>query len=282
MRFLLGGLIGLVCVAAVTADETYRIRLRIEPDVDKSTDVKDESGQEVDQRILDDKGKELKKNHGKQVFKSEYTETVLKAEKGKPVKYRRVYRKARVGDGKEDFQLPHEGKKVLFEKTNKGWEVSAEEGKPLPSGTVKELSKQASQSILDSLTPLLPNRAVKVGETWSVSGKQAQAISPGAEIDTKRSKGSGKLVKVYRKGKRLFGMLELNAELVLVVPGKGSEMKITLEGTADAVIDGSDTQGSYKTNLTIAGKVVVEMDGKKITRGGTTRGHLQTTISAQK
>jgi hypothetical protein len=282
MRYLLGGLIGLLCVAAGAAQETYRIRLRLEPDVGKSIDVKEESGQEVDQRILDEKGKELKKNQAKQVHREEYTHTVLKSDKGKPVKYRRVYRKASISDDKQNFSLPHEGKKVLFEKTKTGWEVNSEDRKGLPAGTIKELSKHAGQSIVDSITPLLPDRAVKVGESWSVSGKQAQAIAPDAPIDTKRSKGSGKLIKVYRKGKRLFGVLVFKAELVLMVPGAGSEMKIAMEGTADAIIDGSDTEGSYTTNLTITGKMVDEKDGKKITRGGTTKGYHKAAVSSQK
>jgi hypothetical protein len=89
-------------------------------------------------------------------------------------------------------------------------------------------------------------------------------------------------VKVYRKGKRLFGVIEFEAELIIKFKDKDSAGKIALRGSVDAVIDGSDTEGTYKIDTTITGQNVVVEEGKKFTVGGTTKGGMRVTVSAQK
>jgi hypothetical protein len=279
MRRSCVALIVLLLLVSAGKAQTYKIQLRIDPDEKKSVSIHSTSEQDVDSRIRDADGKEVKKRQFKHSLVEEYTETVLEKGDKRPGKFRRVYSKA--VDGKKE--LPHQGRKLRYEKQAAGYKVSAEDDKDLPDAVAKRLGAEAAgQTLLDSITPLLPDKPVKVGETWTVSGKALAAAVQGATLDVDKSKGSGKLVKVYRKGKRLFGVIEFKEDLILKFKDKESTGKVAIRGSVDAVIDGSDTEGTYQTNLTITGQNVVEKDSKKFTVGGTTKASTRVTVSAQK
>ncbi len=288
MRFLFTCLIGLSCTSPLAAEETYRIRLRTSPDVGKTNDQKVEDSMETRWRFIDDKGKEVRKELVEIARQEEYAETVLKADKDKVIQFQRLYRKARDSHGKKEQKAGHDGQTILFEKAEKGWRVTYKGGKKLPDGD--RLSEEAEDKwLLTPILPLLPGKAVKVGEKWRVDAKAVQASarhpSPTSkdEVEVKLSKtAGGKLVKVYRKGKRLFGVMEIEAEVDFVSKGKSGTHKLAIKVNIDAVIDGSDTQGSYKWKMDSMAKAIVEQDGKKTTFNATTKGVREITVSPEK
>jgi hypothetical protein len=293
MHILLRSLVALsfMHTGVAVAEDTYHIRLRVVPEAGKSIDVKTESYQELNSRTTDHKGKEVSKFQYKVGARLEFTETLVKAESGKPVKFHRVYRKAQASVGKKNDKLPFEGKQVQFEKKGKAWHVRYQNGKELPDGFGDGLSQEIEKSHLAAwFLPLLPTMPVKVGATWPLDHKAVKAMllppehPPTVTIDPKRSKG--KLVKVYRKGKQLFGVLEITAEATSMVAEDETKtkgiLKLTLKAIADTLIDGSDTQGSYKSDITWKGEGVGEVDGKKITAQSMTQQRFQMTISPQK
>jgi hypothetical protein len=299
MRLLLCSLIGLGCIGPALTEETYRIRLRAVPDVGKSIDVKAESYEDLNGLATDEKGKEVKKVQIKTGARQEYTEMVEKVEKGQPVKFHRVYHKARVRfEMKKKYEkAPYEGKKVLFVKKAKGWQVTDQGGKELPDGSGEVLGVQAELGHLNWILPLLPDKAVKVGETWAVDDKMVRAmllatLPPAAreeKVDVKGTKGSGKLVKVYRKGKRVFGVLEISADVGLKPPITEAEaakatvtFKSILKASVDAVIDGSDTECNYSLTLTSTLKFTGKENGKILNGGNTTKHYVGATVSTQK
>jgi hypothetical protein len=77
------------------------------------------------------------------------------------------------------------------------------------------------------------------------------------ELDAKKVKGTGKLVKVYDKDGHKYGVMEVTIELPLLKMGtpagakplgEGSFMKLDL--TADGCIDGSVVSGGMKGKMT--------------------------------
>jgi hypothetical protein len=163
--------------------QTHKIQLRIDPDEKKTVSILSTSDQDVDSRVRDSDGKEVDKRQFKRSIVEEYTDTVLEKGDKRPRKFRRLYSKAEQGDGKKK-PLPYQGRKVLFEKQPDGYKVTAADDKDLPEMLARGLGKQAGgQTLLDSVTPLLPDKAVKAGETWTVSGKALANVAQGATLD---------------------------------------------------------------------------------------------------
>src|SRR5581483_9656401 len=113
----------------------------------------------------------------------------------------------------------------------------------------------------------LPGKPVKVGDGWTIDvGKVAGELGEsGMVIDEKKSAAAGKLTKVYDKGGKKFGVIEVTMELVVTklkgaqeVPLKdGSKLTITL--TLDGCIDGSEATGAGKMTMkgNLAGEFLI-------------------------
>src|SRR5262249_39607820 len=113
----------------------------------------------------------------------------------------------------------------------------------------------------DPFQELMTDKAVKVGQTWDVSGKKVAAFIGDKGIDTDKSKGKGKLVKANKKGDAQWGTIEVTADVDLKIENVPS--KATLSITLDAPIDGSGATGKLEAKITLNQKRQVEENGKK-------------------
>jgi hypothetical protein len=266
----------LAALAGPASGESYSLKFRTVPDAGKSVLVREESRQEVDTVVKED-GKEIKRERLTLGDVAEYTQAVQKAKGGLPLKFTNEYTKAETARNGMKFPLPWQGRKVPFELAD-GKLTSKAEGKPLPKDAVAVLEKQAAARFIDTVLPLLPEKAVEVGDTWKVPAKKAVS---GLKVpfDEKHTEASGKLIKVYEKGGVKFAVVELQASVALKgVDGGKLDYKVRI----DAAIDGKSTRGSYRADLTITGARPIEVKERKLTANGTTRGTVTLEVSEQK
>jgi hypothetical protein len=263
-------LAALALTAGARADDTYTIKLKHGPDVGKSvtitdTDTKTQSNKvsDSDGKVIDDGKKRTEK------LDEVYTETVLARGDKDATKYKRAYEKAtRTRDGKAEARS-YEGRTVLFEKKGDKFTVTAEGDKPLSKEDLEELTRKANDVDTSRDEIFLPGKAVKVGDTWKVEGKDlVKTLGKGGNLDPEHSSAEGKLVKVYKKDNHQFGVIEMTLKLApAATPGikyektPVVEMKVTL----DAAIDGSTTAGVMSMTGSMAAKGTAEAGGKTFT-----------------
>lgn len=192
-----------------------------------------------------------------------YTEEVLDRPDGakRATKLKRTYEKAEGQDKGQaaDYQLA--GKTVVIEKGKDKYTFGID-GKPLTGQAAdkldKEFNKKKSDTEMEDV--VLPKKPVKVGDSWDIDAKQlVEAFAEdGMELDTKKVKGTGKLVKVYDKGGCKNGVMEITIELPLLkmATGPGDAKALTagsfmkLEMTADGCIDGTVSGGTMTGKMT--------------------------------
>jgi hypothetical protein len=188
-----------------------------------------------------------------------YTEEVVTRPAGakRATKLRRTYETAeRTKNGeKEDLALA--GKTVVIEKAGDGYTITVD-GKE-PTGQAADLLKKEfrKEKQVDD-EDLLPKQPVKVGGTWKIDLDQLAKDAEGElDIDVAKSTGTGKLVKVYDKGGKKFGVMEVTFDLVVNKAGGGGQevelkagSKMKVVAVMDACIDGSSADGTGKITTT--------------------------------
>jgi hypothetical protein len=200
-----------------------------------------------------------------------FRETVVEKPEGqRPTRLERQYDQAAAGAEGELKPLAFEGKTVLIGekdgqygfKVKGGDDVAGEDAAPLEREFNKDKDDKAG---LDKL--LMPQKAVKVGETWKVPVEvliKIFAKKGGTEFDADRATGTGKLIRVYKQGGKQFGVFDFQVEL----PLKAIEMekkqfkaeagsKITFAISQDVCIDGSDASYTMTIALHIHGVAAV-------------------------
>jgi hypothetical protein len=262
-----------VCALALApfawaADESYTIKIKRFPAPGKSITVRDSSKTSSSAKVTDADGKVLNDKRQQEGAQEEYTETTIEKGDKAPKKFKRFYRKARADKGKGSKAEPYEGKVILYELKDGKYHVSVEGKDELPAKSLDKLAKQADDRLKEDVdTVLLPGKPVKVGDTWAIPGKKLATL-PIPGIDPARSKGEGRLVKVYTKGGRQWGTLYIRATLLL---GKLEKLEfdppgsMMVEGTLDTPIDGSSAARRLNATLTLAGKAKVEEAGQRLT-----------------
>ncbi|HEX3149234.1 MAG TPA: hypothetical protein VHR66_14265 [Gemmataceae bacterium] len=202
-------------------------------------------------------GMEQKKDESASVSVS-YTEEILAKPTGakKATKIKRVYKSAEMikDDTKEDLGLA--GKAVLIEKTGDTYKITAD-GQELTGTAATILGKEFRKEKQSSDADFLPSGPVKVGATWKIDvSKIAKDASADLDVNVDKSSGTGKLVKVYDKDGRKFGVLEIKMELALNKIGPadqsielkdGAKLDLTLE--LDLCIDGSSSAATQKMTV---------------------------------
>src|SRR5262249_38776204 len=156
-----------------------------------------------------------------------------------------AYEKAtRTRNGKTEPRS-YEGRTIVFEEKDGKYTVTAEGDKPLPKEDLDELTRKANEGSAEQEDAFLPQKPVKVGDTWKVDGKEvAKAFAKSGELDPELTSAEGKLTKAYKEGDHQFGVLTLTLKLAPKPPPNVKfdkppvvEMTITL----DVAIDGSAT-----------------------------------------
>ncbi len=268
MRRIVGmaAVLGLLAGGAVLAQDgpvTIKLKKAGPGDVVKGTKT-EAATQKVTATVMG----QTQTKEDKSVATFTYTDAVDERPAGaaKPTKLRRTYEAADLttAGAKEDLGL--KGKTVLIEKKGDKYEFTVD-GKPLAGKPAQFLAKEFSAKKQATDEDFLPGKPVKVGDGWTIDvGKVAGELGEsGMVIDEKKSAAAGKLTKVYDKGGKKFGVIEVTMELVVTklkgaqeVPLKdGSKLTITL--TLDGCIDGSEATGAGKMTMkgNLAGEFLI-------------------------
>jgi hypothetical protein len=153
---------------------------------------------------------------------------------------------------KPEPEPPVEGRELLVAKAGGDgrYDFRAADGKPLGDGARLFLARLFG----DDHDPFaardfLPEKPVRVSATWEVSIRPLMRTlnQPGAlvQFDREKSKGRGKLVRVYEKDGRKYARVELTAEAVPTSSMKGqkgvtvNELGLSAKWEIDLCIDGS-------------------------------------------
>ena len=195
-----------------------------------------------------------------------YTETVLEKGDKHAKKYKRTYEKAtRTRDGKAETRS-YKGRTVVFEEKDGKYTVTPEGDKPLGKEDLEELTRKANDADTARDEILLPGKAVKIGDSWKIEGKDlVKTLGKNGNLDAEHSSAEGKLVKVYKKDGHQFGVIEMTMKLApAAAPGVKYEKTpvIEMKLTLDTAIDGSTPAGVMTMTGGMAAKATVEQKGK--------------------
>jgi hypothetical protein len=211
----------------------------------------------------------------------QYTEEVMERADltKKATKMKRVYEKAEGMERGEATEFGLAGKTVVIEKGKDGYTFTAD-GKPLEGAAAAKLGKEFSKDKpeIETEDVLFPKKPVKPGDTWEIDGNLlGQAFARDMEIDVKKVKAVGKLVKLYDLDGQKHGVMEFTIELPLlkmITPNGPIDISqggsfVKLEMTGDGCVDGTSLNRSLKGVVTSklfwkqgTADVAVTMNGK--------------------
>jgi hypothetical protein len=216
-------------------------------------------------RLVDNAGKKLK-DLGTQERETKfvYRETVVAkpADARRPTKLKRQYEKAEVTSDGKTTALPYQGKTVLIEQRDDRYHFRVEGGDELTGPDAAALDREFNQKkgagpAFEEL--LLPGRPVGVAQTWQPNTaaivKELQAVEDGPQPDPAGVFGTARLVKVYTKDGRRFGLLrvELTVPLKALPAGKGLELEtgtqLVIHADLDLCIDGGAARGTVTSRV---------------------------------
>jgi hypothetical protein len=148
-----------------------------------------------------------------------YRQTILDrpdADKA-PTVLKRTYEKASTKLANQAKVLPYQGKTVLIEKKDGGYEFQYEGGDKIPGEDAALLQMEFADKRPEAEVQdvLFPKKAVKVGEQWSIDIPEFIKVFDfkSFDCDLAKSKGTGALIKAYKKDGRQFGDFAIRVEL---------------------------------------------------------------------
>ena len=188
-----------------------------------------------------------------------FTETIIEkpADAKAPTKAKRVYEAAVIkGDGgvlgAKDRVPPYHGKTLLIEKKDKGYEFRIEGGEVLDKDIFELQSEFQGDGPNKPKAAFVPPGPVAVNETWKFDPKLIFG-DPGKDPNTQvlNTEGTSKLVKVYKKDGRLYGVVEtvVGLEMKMTPPNTTVTMKVTAKLNFDGCIDGTFAEGHMTGTL---------------------------------
>jgi hypothetical protein len=277
---LLGILALIVAAAPVSVDDTYTIKLKKREQGAVVTQSKRDV-EETNFKLEGPDGKVLQEKKDSRTITEEYKETILDKKKGKKAtKLRREYTKAIAKTSDNEKELPYQGKTVLIEQKDDGkYRFTIEGGAEIKGKDAEHLNRafnkseggDADENALEKA--IFPTKAVKVNGTWTIDADAfVKAINKDAKqplpLDKSKVDGKGKLLKVYRKNDRQYGILDIEVRMPLKgdFPLGGNQgapiqegSKMVLHVKADACIDGTSSDSSAEMSM--------EMDVKATFKG---------------
>jgi hypothetical protein len=243
--------------------QEYVIKVK-RPGLGDKSQVKSTGNSEVEFKLLDSNGNAVMDKKETKALKFIFHEIGLeRAAAGEElVHIKRNYEHAeRKVDGTR-HTLPYQGKTLHIQKKNGNWifEIEGEGDDVIYGKEAEELTEEfvkggASKLVNDAF---LPRKAVKVNDTWKLDVAQlAKDFSKDGKLETDdaKAKGSGKLLKVYQKNGKQFGVLELTIEVPvtgLINDGNKTptkEGKITIKVERDGCIDGTLEESTIKVHF---------------------------------
>ena len=200
-----------------------------------------------------------------------FKETILKREAGKtPSKLLREYASATTSKNDEKKDSALNGLTVVIERKGAKYQFTTKDGAAVSEEAANALAKdfkQKSDEDAEFEKAVMPKNPVKVGESWKIDMAKPVAIfarSGGLEVFIDKSKGTGTLIKAYKKDGKQFGEMKFAMVMPVKSTGQGKEAmifsdgaKIIVELTLDACIDGSSDTHTSKMSMSMSGNATV-------------------------
>jgi hypothetical protein len=206
-----------------------------------------------------------------------------------PTKIQRVYEKALQATIKDAAAAdpkpqPYHAKTVVIEKKDAAYEFRIEGGEVFKDASLDEEFNGGQQETHKRL--LFPAQPVPEGGTWKIdTAPLLRGFKKDEKVSVKKSEGTGKLVKVYKKDGRLFGVIESAFELEFTVEVKevdpkskgslNSAQTLVMKATFDGCIDGTWAEGHIQARSEYSSNSVFrvpEAPAVTIISSGTTTG----------
>jgi hypothetical protein len=267
--------------------QTVTIKIKT-PEVGKSTVSHSTETQSTVQQLIDAAGKVMKDEKNESGLEQTYTETVLaKGAKG-PTKWKRTYEKATRTENGKATARSFEGKTIVFERKDDKVVASVEGDAKIDPKDLEEFQKKEAKSEEEQIAALLPNKAVKVGEKWTVDPKQIEKSLGSGEpqaFNLEKSSGEGVLTKTYEKNGKQFGIIEVTMKLVMgEIPDVTFETPpvMELKISIDTAVDGSSTAGSVNHTGKMTMKGTIDAGGQKLTLSAKVESTGKSARSAEK
>jgi hypothetical protein len=211
-----------------------------------------------------------------------------KNDKG-PTKWKRAYKTATKTENGKTTTRSFEGKTILFEIKDGKTTATPEGDAKLDPKDLEELQKKGSDSDDTKFEKILPSKAIKVGEKWTVDPKQLTEVFGGGDganpFDLDKSSAEGVLSKAYTKDGKQFGVVDLNLKLAMKAPpGITTDAPIIMDAkvSLDTAIDGSSTAGTLSVGFKMTMKGTIDANGQKITMNMNMDSNGKTVRTAEK
>ncbi len=195
-------------------------------------------------------------------IKMEFTDEVLEKAAGskKPTKTKRTIISAEATEDGQPKDIGLAGKTILIETKDNKTTYTFADGSKLSEDQLKFLDanqKDDGRERPEFDEVILPKNPVKAGETWKIdTAAIAKVFDDNFVIDTAKSTATGTLTKVYDKGGRKFGVLDIKLDLVVSRLGQGAQAiplkdgsKMQVEGILDICIDGTAEAGTMTMTM---------------------------------
>jgi hypothetical protein len=249
----------LAASAGLAYGQAYPIKLKTHPDKGQTLLCRETEKNTTVLRFFDDRGKQLQDQ--KQVEESEevYLLTVLVPGAKFPLRYAQTFDKAMHGNGVRSQPKSYQGHKLEFD-----WQ----DGKyQLKLGQRADLSDEEKQALVDRAnneveapldTMFTPTEPVELRELWAVNPTLLQkAFGRLGKLDGAKTRGRGRLTRVYRKGGALCGVIEVQLTIAFQEMANlkfDSPALWDIKVSLDTAIDGSTNVGTLTTVSKLTGK----------------------------
>jgi hypothetical protein len=255
-----------VAFAAPSADDDTKYDVKVAKFAPKGKSVKTSEKTDIKStvKVTDDNDNAVMDTKTKKTLLRVYVEKTIdvddKANKQK--KFTRKYEKAKDVENDESENKPYHGRTIVYELSDGTYKLSAEGQPELSDTDLKELSEEANKPDSKLEEALYPKKAVKVGESWKLPGKDVAAYFKDLKMDVDTVKGEGKLVKAYKKDGKQWGTLEYAITFKSPL-GEVKNADGELKATIDQPLDASSTAGKAVFKMSVKAKQTVEKDCKK-------------------
>lgn len=225
-----------------TPGEGSSLRGTLKIDMALTIDVKDKDGRSIPEA----KGRDIKKEVAYRETIETFPDGVKRPTKSRVTIDKWEKSKDAFGAAKGGGFGKIVGREIVIEKRNGFYDFRPADNGGLDPGARLFLDKRY-QDYFESFNvqDFLPGKPVRLYSSWDLPVKRlVKALGEAAMVpfDEGKSKGSGKLTRVWDKDGRKYGRIELTAEIVMKSPEKGIELKegkVQLGWVVELCIDGS-------------------------------------------
>jgi len=258
--------------ALLTAQESYRIKVRKDKAVGDTSHVTEVETTTQKTKITDAAGKVLQDKEVKPSRNVVYTEKTLAIDGAKASRLVRKYDRADMADDGREVGMPIIGRDISIVRSAGKYDFSYADG-GLPPERVLRMLQDAYRNKEDEdkfNEMVFGTDPVAVGSTRKVDGgevlKGMFKSTGGIELDTAKATGSMRLKEVYKKDGATFGKLTIEVSSPILTVGtqkvKALDVStVSLSMEMDACIDGSRTEGKVEGTMELKFNAKVPVNG---------------------